>query len=59
MQKIAIIDYNMGNLHSVERAVSHAAAGNATVAITSATANPPSVGYVTPWKPCWSYSARA
>lgn len=35
MQKIAIIDYNMGNLHSVERAVSHAAAGNATVAITS------------------------
>jgi len=35
MQKIAIIDYNMGNLHSVERAVSHAAAGHATVAITS------------------------
>lgn len=35
MQKIAIIDYNMGNLHSVERAVSHAAGGNATVAITS------------------------
>lgn len=35
MQKIAIIDYNMGNLHSVERAVSHAAAGNARVAITS------------------------
>ncbi len=35
MQKIAIIDYNMGNLHSVERAVSHAASGNATVAITA------------------------
>lgn len=35
MQKIAIIDYNMGNLHSVERAVVHAAGGHATVAITS------------------------
>lgn len=35
MQKIAIIDYNMGNLHSVERAVSHAAGGHATVAITA------------------------
>lgn len=35
MQKIAIIDYNMGNLHSVERAVSHAAGGKAAVAITA------------------------
>lgn len=35
MQKIAIIDYNMGNLHSVERAVSRAAGGNAAVAITA------------------------
>ena len=35
MQTIAIIDYNMGNLHSVERAVSHAAGKNATVAITA------------------------
>ncbi|MFN3785853.1 MAG: imidazole glycerol phosphate synthase subunit HisH, partial [Thiothrix sp.] len=35
MQKIVIIDYNMGNLHSVERAVAHAAAGQATVAITA------------------------
>lgn len=35
MQKIAIIDYNMGNLHSVERAVTHVAGGKATVAVTS------------------------
>lgn len=35
MQKIAIIDYNMGNLHSVERAVAHAAGVTASVAITS------------------------
>lgn len=35
MQKIAIIDYNMGNLHSVERAVAHAAGGKALVAITA------------------------
>lgn len=34
MQKIAIIDYNMGNLHSVERAVAHVA-DNATVVITA------------------------
>jgi glutamine amidotransferase len=35
MQTIAIIDYNMGNLHSVERAVAHAAGTSASVAITS------------------------
>jgi glutamine amidotransferase len=35
MQKIAIIDYNMGNLHSVERAVAHAAGTSASVAITA------------------------
>lgn len=35
MQTIAIIDYNMGNLHSVERAVAHAAGSNATVIISA------------------------
>lgn len=35
MQTIAIIDYNMGNLHSVERAVAHAAGSNASVTITA------------------------
>lgn len=35
MQTIAIIDYNMGNLHSVERAVAHAAGTNASVIISS------------------------
>ncbi len=35
MQTIAIIDYNMGNLHSVERAVAHAAGSNASVIISA------------------------
>jgi glutamine amidotransferase len=35
MQTIAIIDYNMGNLHSVERAVAHAAGANANVIISA------------------------
>lgn len=35
MQKVAIIDYNMGNLHSVQRAVAHCALTNTNVAITS------------------------
>lgn len=35
MQNIAIIDYNMGNLHSVERAVAHAAGTNANVVISA------------------------
>ena len=34
MQTIAIIDYNMGNLHSVERAVVHVANG-AKVVVTA------------------------
>ena len=34
-QKVAIIDYNMGNLHSVQRAVAHCAPDNADVVITS------------------------
>ena len=36
MQKVAIIDYNMGNLHSVQRAVAHCAAQNTDVVITAA-----------------------
>ncbi len=35
MQKIAIIDYNMGNLHSVGRAVEHVAPAGTRVDITS------------------------
>lgn len=35
MQKIAIINYNMGNLHSVERAMTHVVGGKATIAVTS------------------------
>ena len=34
-QKVAIIDYNMGNLHSVQRAVAHCAPDNTDVVITS------------------------
>lgn len=40
MQKIAIVDYNMGNLHSVRRAVEHTAPDSAQVEITS---NPDSI----------------
>jgi glutamine amidotransferase len=35
MQNIAIIDYNMGNLHSVKRAVQHCAPQGANVQITA------------------------
>jgi glutamine amidotransferase len=35
MQSIAIIDYNMGNLHSVERAMRHVAGTDAKIAVTS------------------------
>lgn len=35
MQKIAIIDYNMGNLHSVQRAVAHCAPVGTKVEITA------------------------
>lgn len=35
MQKIAIVDYNMGNLHSVQRAVQHSAPQGADVQITA------------------------
>lgn len=34
-QQVAIIDYNMGNLHSVQRAVAHCAPANADVVITA------------------------
>lgn len=35
MQTIAIIDYNMGNLHSVERAMAHVAGDDAQVIISA------------------------
>lgn len=35
MQRIAIIDYNMGNLHSVERAMRHVAGTEATITVTA------------------------
>lgn len=35
MQTIAIIDYNMGNLHSVERAIRHVAGTQATIAVSA------------------------
>ena len=35
MQNIAIIDYNMGNLHSVERAMNHVVGQNVSVKVTS------------------------
>lgn len=35
MQRIAIIDYNMGNLHSVERAMRHVAGIEATITVTA------------------------
>ncbi|PIE00645.1 MAG: imidazole glycerol phosphate synthase subunit HisH [Thiothrix nivea] len=35
MQNIAIVDYNMGNLHSVQRAVQHCAPPDARVQITT------------------------
>ena len=35
MQRIAIIDYNMGNLHSVERAMRHVAGTDAMITVTA------------------------
>ncbi|MGB1255220.1 MAG: imidazole glycerol phosphate synthase subunit HisH [Thiolinea sp.] len=35
MQKVAIIDYNMGNLHSVQRAVAHCAPEHTAVVISA------------------------
>lgn len=35
MQTIAIIDYNMGNLHSVERAIRHVAGKEATITVSA------------------------